>query len=92
MLDNVDHIHDFINLTWRFCSLLGGWISSLIFKPYRKVVSEDMLFWRSFGPFWFLFSFPIFIFYVSCIQDLVNEKVKIVKTIKSFFLFSLFLL
>ncbi|KAK7343294.1 hypothetical protein VNO77_11934 [Canavalia gladiata] len=38
MLDNVDHIHDFINSTWRFCSHLGGWVSVLISKPYRTVV------------------------------------------------------
>lgn len=48
MLDNVDHIHDFVNSTWRRCSLLGSWFSGLISKPYRKLVSEDIFFWRSF--------------------------------------------
>ncbi|KAL1295687.1 hypothetical protein HN51_056534 [Arachis hypogaea] len=38
MPDNGDHIHDFVNSTWRFCSSLGGWISGLILKPCKKVV------------------------------------------------------
>lgn len=33
MLDNVDHVHDFINSTRRLCSRLGGWVSGLISKP-----------------------------------------------------------
>ncbi|KAJ1400167.1 Zinc finger, RING-type [Sesbania bispinosa] len=39
MLDNVDQFRDFINSTRRLCSLLGGWVSGLISKPYRKVGS-----------------------------------------------------
>ncbi|KAK7280653.1 hypothetical protein RJT34_25719 [Clitoria ternatea] len=40
MLDNVGHINDFVNSTWRICSLLGGWVSGLISKPYNKVVGS----------------------------------------------------
>ncbi|OIV91249.1 hypothetical protein TanjilG_30471 [Lupinus angustifolius] len=40
MPDNVDPIHDFINSTWRFCSLLGGLVSGLISKPYTKLVGS----------------------------------------------------
>ncbi|KAE9618534.1 hypothetical protein Lalb_Chr02g0143751 [Lupinus albus] len=40
MPDNVDRIHDFINSTWRVCSLLGGLISGLVSKPYTKLVGS----------------------------------------------------
>jgi hypothetical protein len=40
MLDNVDNNHKFINSAWRLCTVVGGWVSGLISKPYRKVVSE----------------------------------------------------
>ncbi|XP_027363247.1 helicase-like transcription factor CHR28 isoform X2 [Abrus precatorius] len=40
MLDNVDHVHDIINSTWRLCSLLGSWVSGLISKPDKIVVGS----------------------------------------------------
>ncbi|KAF7808412.1 helicase-like transcription factor CHR28 [Senna tora] len=38
MPDHADNVRDFINSTWRVCSLLGSWVSSLILKPYRDIL------------------------------------------------------
>lgn len=38
MPDHVNHVLGFINSTRKVCSLLGGWVSSLILKTYRDVV------------------------------------------------------
>ncbi|WJX21628.1 Helicase-like transcription factor chr28 [Trifolium repens] len=40
MLDNVDNNHKFIDSAWRLCTVVGGWVSGLISKPYRKVVGS----------------------------------------------------
>ncbi|XP_028767009.1 helicase-like transcription factor CHR28 [Neltuma alba] len=43
MLHNLDNVREFINSTWRVCSLVGGWVSSLISQPHRDVEREGYL-------------------------------------------------
>ncbi|KAI9084982.1 hypothetical protein K1719_032974 [Acacia pycnantha] len=40
MPHNLDHVREFLNSTWRVCSLVRGWVSSLISQSYRDVERE----------------------------------------------------
>lgn len=42
MLRNFDDVCEFLNSTWRVCSRVGGWVSSLIAQPDRDRVSKGI--------------------------------------------------